>query len=637
MISKNNFSGKIPTIRKTNDTNDIQNLIPSKLNCNIFSVYDYEGMTIQEILCAFFTKINECIEHVNKTLDLVEWLVSVGLKEEVANQLKDWLDDGTLDEIIGDLFETLTSKLEGIEKKIPTLETKLSNVENEIPKIDNRLNNIEKLTCNIFPTDAIEKINSKIADTKYNKYIFHSGEYHVTKSNYIKIHRDNIEIDFLPNAIIIQNDYLEPLYVMLEIRKCKNVVINNPQIDGKMPSSIPPDDLSGGDGIGSWGYGVEVTRSQNISIFNANIKSTTGDGIYMGLKWDEGETVTDINENILVDGFLIDKVSRNGIAICGGKNIYVKNGKVSNIKRSLPRAAIDIEPENSLVSNLVLDNVYISNVISERNDLALGLATRVNDGGNIYIENITSIEESSTLGAFGWDVPKGRLIINNITCVRPKAYVMNFHNIINHNNIFITNVNIKSKLEQANETYLTRNSMFFFSNSTDENVGGIHLSNVNYQCIEPYNYLRTGYFESGKWNNITFTSFKGNNLPPIYNAPFENKTFKLIDTIITDYDITTRKFMDLRSLVNKVQFEWDLVENHKIDFMATIPDGEYEIGYNINTGGHSFQIAFDERYQIFLNGEKNLENNIITTKPIMLLKFIKNGTLLNIKSFFPLQ
>lgn len=72
------------------------------LNCNIFDVYDYDGLSMQELLCQFFTKINECVDFSNSTLDLCGWLVNEGLKEEVANKLISWLNDGTLKNVITD-------------------------------------------------------------------------------------------------------------------------------------------------------------------------------------------------------------------------------------------------------------------------------------------------------------------------------------------------------------------------------------------------------------------------------------------------------------------------------------------------------------------------------------------------------
>lgn len=91
----------------------IEKLKPQDLHCNIFSVYDYDSVSIQELLCLFFTKINQCIEISNYTLELAEWLVNQGLKEEVAKKLELWLVDGTLAEIINEtIFKELNEKID---------------------------------------------------------------------------------------------------------------------------------------------------------------------------------------------------------------------------------------------------------------------------------------------------------------------------------------------------------------------------------------------------------------------------------------------------------------------------------------------------------------------------------------------
>ena len=90
----------------------IESLKRSDLNCNVFSVYDYCGLSMQELLCEFFTKINQCTDAVNKTVVLVDWLVNQGLSEEVANKLDKWMEDGTLANIINNtIFEDLNRKI----------------------------------------------------------------------------------------------------------------------------------------------------------------------------------------------------------------------------------------------------------------------------------------------------------------------------------------------------------------------------------------------------------------------------------------------------------------------------------------------------------------------------------------------
>lgn len=108
----------------------LKELKPQHLNCNVFDVYSYNGLTMQDLLCQFFTKINECVTSTNEVLDLTEWLVSVGLEEEVVKKLMGLIKDGTIEKLINvNLFNTLTSQLEQKAEKI-YVDTKIGNMGN---------------------------------------------------------------------------------------------------------------------------------------------------------------------------------------------------------------------------------------------------------------------------------------------------------------------------------------------------------------------------------------------------------------------------------------------------------------------------------------------------------------------------
>lgn len=93
----------------------LEELKPYQLNCNVFDVYSYNGLSMQDLLCQFFTKINECVSLSNNTIDLAKWLVNEGLELEVAKKLVLWLEDGTLENIINvNLFNSLDNKINSL-------------------------------------------------------------------------------------------------------------------------------------------------------------------------------------------------------------------------------------------------------------------------------------------------------------------------------------------------------------------------------------------------------------------------------------------------------------------------------------------------------------------------------------------
>lgn len=135
------------------DFKKIEGIQPTDLNCNLFSIYDYEEYTIQELLCVFFTKINECVNIANQTLELAKWLVEEGLKKEVANKLELWLSDGTLAKIINEeIFAELNKKIDD----------GLLSVNNKFNELENKVNsNNEKFINYVDETNGIKMFGTE--------------------------------------------------------------------------------------------------------------------------------------------------------------------------------------------------------------------------------------------------------------------------------------------------------------------------------------------------------------------------------------------------------------------------------------------------------------------------------------------
>ena len=103
----------------------LNELKPTDLNCNVFDVYSYDGLSMQDLLCQFFTKINECIKVSNETIDLTSWLVDEGLEQEVVEKIVLWLNDGTFENLINvDLFNTLHTKIGNINSQLEQIKVR---------------------------------------------------------------------------------------------------------------------------------------------------------------------------------------------------------------------------------------------------------------------------------------------------------------------------------------------------------------------------------------------------------------------------------------------------------------------------------------------------------------------------------
>ena len=150
----------------------IKEIKPYQLNCNVFDVYSYDGLSIQDLLCQFFTKLNECISTSNETINLVEWLVDVGLEEEVVKKLMMFLEDGTIKNLINDdLFNSLNTKVDNLNYDLKSKPNK-----DHVWHMENMGQDVKEAMTNgsvaVVGVDAVTSINIKNKQVTPNKTTF---------------------------------------------------------------------------------------------------------------------------------------------------------------------------------------------------------------------------------------------------------------------------------------------------------------------------------------------------------------------------------------------------------------------------------------------------------------------------------
>lgn len=145
----------------------LKELKPQQLNCNVFDVYSYNGLTMQDLLCQFFTTINECVKSTNEVIDLTDWLINVGLEEEVVKKLMVLIEDGTVEKLINvNLFKTLNNEINGLSSQ---LEHNMNEIDNlSLSKMDKNtnsisINQIDKNLGKIDQTFLSDELLSQIA------------------------------------------------------------------------------------------------------------------------------------------------------------------------------------------------------------------------------------------------------------------------------------------------------------------------------------------------------------------------------------------------------------------------------------------------------------------------------------------
>lgn len=572
-------------------------LKPIMLNCNKFSIYDYpESYTITELLCEFFTKINECIEICNKTIDLVTWLTNEGLKIEVAKKLDEWLKDGTLAELIN-------------EKLLKEINDKVSDLDTKIDAANLDLKPYKEGICILNSNMTIEDINNKLLDN-YGTYIFRNGNYLVSPDSYIKVHSNNKNIYFEPDAYIKQTVPDSGKYVMLEIRNSESVNIYNPNIWGRMDT---------GSSATEWGYGIEITASKDIKVYYPKILSTTGDGIYIGYKWNEEFTNIKKTENIHIINPYIDGVSRNGITLASGNNIIIDNPICKNIRRKFPQSGIDIEPENGDRSIVHLDNITINNLYTENCDVGIITAHGLELlNTNVTVTNHHSRKCTANLFMAEWQ-PSGTFNYNNC-----KAIDTNRHGIIigkknNRSRLFVNDFVVEKRNESKYPSDEYASSCIVFDGIGGNNLGNISFNNIYILDIDNYMYSLFTKDGSSRYTNVSLNGLFGTPQAPTLRIYFI--TGLKMGNVNTSYDSTFGEInFNIGNVPTDSVISSELSAPTKRVFEPNLPDGIYETGTN-RVNSQTFTVEFKTGLTV-LGRDKN---TFTSNKDGAYMQFKKHG------------
>lgn len=168
----------------------------------------------------------------------------------------------------------------------------------------------------------------------------------------------------LNQSTIKQQDSKETHYSIFDIDGKQNVTLINGNIQGERYTH----DYDTINSTHQWGMGIEIKNSSNVKITNLNIKSTTGDAIYISEK----------AENIDINNCRLEDCRRQGISIIEGKNINIYENEIYNIQGQAPQSGIDLESnfDTQLIENV---NIFENIFYSFGNNIAIQLYRYIND------------------------------------------------------------------------------------------------------------------------------------------------------------------------------------------------------------------------------------------------------------------
>ena len=354
------------------------NLVKAIKQLGIITADDVQRLTATELLILLIEKLNEMVVHVND-LSVVNDLFEKGVYDECVAILNQMAIDGRLQALVE-----------------------------------------EAITGNIIivPSMSVAQINDKIKDG--GTILFKAGDYFLQATDSIEV-KDNSRVVFEDGAVLRQITVNPTHYEMIDLRHVKNITLERPVCIGERP-------LHEGT-TGEWGYGIAVHDCKNITIIDPRIEETWGDGIYIGLPYDESFQYK--NDNIKVIRPVIKHCSRNGISITSSLDVLVDSAYIYKVDRTAPMAGIDIEPEHSDESGVFLGRVRLTGQTVIDNcpyGLAMHLGGENSSDINIAIEHLTIIDAGGGLQVTAYnDTVHGMINVGQLICKQPHYYQLYVH------------------------------------------------------------------------------------------------------------------------------------------------------------------------------------------------------------------
>lgn len=128
---------------------------------------------------------------------------------------------------------------------------------------------------------------------------------------------------------------------------------------------------------GEYGMGISITNASNVIVTGVKSNNCWGDGIYIG-----GES--SVPTNITIQNCRMNGNRRQGISVCNGENVYLKDLFITNTGGTAPGYAIDVEP---YLTTQIVKNVFIDNVTSTNNSGGIGVFTTAVNSGQVFIRD----------------------------------------------------------------------------------------------------------------------------------------------------------------------------------------------------------------------------------------------------------
>jgi len=438
-------------------------------------------------------------------------------------------------------------------------------------------------------TYAIDCVDELIINDDIHKYPTYNGG--------ITIPSNKI-INGLENTILKCISNSSSNYNIFRLCQVDNVKINNIKFLGDKDTHTGTS--------GEWGHDIMILNSSNIEINNCNIEKAWGDGVYVGVLYNN--EIIKQTKNIKIKNCLINDNRRNGIATCSVDSITIENNEISNHIGTNPKAGIDVESEGT---NPIVKNVYINNNLFHNNfkSVDLYLNNSSVDFDKIIINNNTMKNETTPIRISTYTdtinhkingdiVLKDNSLINaGYNALTISNFYTEYFDYINIDGLYIRDCN--------NHYHNTNNNLEGWTNGSGvvilkENVtNDLHVGNIIIKNVEVIETRETPY------NSKAFISYDTTLTHSMQNIKLINP-LKMQCLYPYEFIAQGTEVIDIRNVIynNDAWYENEFSENNTnpLTFTSNVTGSLRSVILNDN--GY---ISNDTTFTFINDGEKNLQ------------------------------
>lgn len=565
----------------------INKLERHNLNCNVFSAYDFQGLSMQELLCEFFTKINECIDVGNESLNILEWLKDIGLPTEVIKQLEVWLSDGTLEGVINEgIFTNLNDKINNVKSRIVSVSdfgAVGDGVTNDAPSILNAMLSLRNSPVKIlhFEPGKTYKIDDGL-----------------------EMNVDGITLEGNGATITSDSDTIGNMLI--------NGVIGGQYHGYNGNSNITVNNLIfRGNSRGTSNCAIAFGHAKNIKITNCEFYDIYShcldmagiDGLFIDNCKFMGSPTSDTN---LRECIQLDYNSSPGFTVFGSfdktvtKNVVITNCEIG-ASTTFPSWERGVGAHTSFIEN-IFENVTIDNNIIDV--VTSGISFNGTNVSNLKVTNNT-INVSATNGTSllisadkRYCLPSENITFNNNICV--SDYGVSFNSDVETNALIIKSNNLKCKntgMRIQSYSYSLKGATID-GNVIDNLTTGIGIKLIDMVDVNLLNNnIKNSNYTSLEMTNCNTCNVSGNTIS--YGFKYGILSDKMSNTVIQNNFIDN---MSSSAIVVNYSSTGDYKNNKVLNNTVT------NIGYYGTPGLQNRGIQVDNTTLLNING--NVVSNI---------------------------